>query len=118
MSDCNTDACTTVGKGGVGESGASLMIHHVVGSGSEKMMVLRTVDTSLCGNTSVVAVLVINGIPTVSGVLTKNGDSIQSTAKPGDNVVVVIHTVPLFNDIVCVRLGQLDVELDECELVA
>ncbi len=32
---------------------------------------------------------------------------------PGDKVVVIVHTFPHFNQIKCVRLGDLSFQLDE-----
>ena len=110
-------ACTTVAKGGVGESGPSAMLHAVTGGPTSKMMVLRTTETSLCPNTGAVAVLLVNGTPMDHGVITDKGASIQAEAMPGDNVVATVHSVPLFNEIACVRLGELSVELQECDLV-
>ncbi len=118
MADYNKGACTTVAKGGVGESGASLFLYHHVTAGTSKMMVLRNVKTSLCANTGAIAVLVVNGIPVAHGTITELGSSIQGEANAGDHVAAIVHTIPLFNEIACVRLGELSVELDECELVA
>jgi hypothetical protein len=110
--------CVEVGKGGVGESGASSLITHDVKSEISKLMVLRTVETSLCPNTGAAAMLVVNGAVEASGVITQQGSSIQAEAAPGASVVAIVHTLPLFNDIVCIRLGELSFRLDECDLVA
>ena len=64
-----------------------------------------------------VLILIINGTPTTFDDITKPESSIQAEAKPGDNVVAIIHTVPLFNEIICIRLGELNVVLNECDLV-
>jgi hypothetical protein len=117
MSDSASGPCITVGQGGVGESGASTLISHQVTGKVQKLMVLRTTDTSLCGNTGAVAVLVVDGNPTAQGNITAQGSSIQTTANPGEWVAAIVHTVPLFNEIVCVRLGELSVQLDQCDLV-
>ena len=111
-------ACKGVAKGGVGESGASTLLTHVVGGPTSKMIVLRTIGSSLCPNTGAVGVLSVNGIPVASGALTANGSSIQTEAAPGSHVAAVVHTVPLFNGIACIRLGELDLQLDECDLVS
>lgn len=110
-------ACVTVAKGGVGESGASAFLHHKVTSHHSKMMVLRCTDKSLCPNTGAVAMLIVNGVPEASGDITTVGSSIQHEVPAGANVCAVIHTIPLFNEVMCVRLGELNVHLDECELV-
>jgi hypothetical protein len=82
-------------------------------------MVLRNVSSSLCGNTGAVAMLAVNGEPVAQGDITKVGSSIQTPATigPGDVVVAIVHTLPNFKEIVCIRLGELNVVLDECDLV-
>jgi hypothetical protein len=117
MYDSKSGPCIAVGKGGVGESGASTFIAHQVTGEIQKLMVLRTTETSLCPNTGAVAVLVVNGIPRAYGNITAQGSSIQTTADPGEWVAAIVHTVPLFNEIVCKRLGELKVQLDQCDLV-
>lgn len=112
-----SSACVTVATGGVGESGASSFLNHTVGGPTSKMIVLRTAGSSLCGNTGAVAVLCINGVPAAAGNMTASGSTIQTEAPVGARVAAIVHTVPLFNSIVCVRLGELSVELDECDLV-
>ena len=112
-----SSACVTVGTGGVGESGASSLLIHTVGGPTSKMVVLRNTGTSLCPNTGAVAALIENGVPVAVGNLTTLGSSIQSEAAPGANIAAVIHTFPMFNRVVCVRLGELTVQLDECDLV-
>lgn len=109
--------CTTVEHGGVGESGESTLLHHEVGGPTSKMMVLRTVDSNLCPNTGAAAILVVDGQPGAHGVITDTGSSIQVEAEPGANVIAIVHTIPLFNEITCIRLGELEVELQECDLV-
>jgi hypothetical protein len=109
--------CVEVAKGGVGESGASSMVTHEVSARIAKLMVLRTVESSLCPNTGAVAILSVNGNVQASGTITAVGSSIQAEAGPGDWVVGIVHTVPLFNDIHCIRLGELSYRLDECDLV-
>lgn len=109
------DSCVEAGKGEVGESGASsLAIHQVTGT-TAKLAVLRTAGTSLCPDTGAVAMLVVNGKPTVHGDLTADRSSIQTEVQPGDRVVAVVHTVPLFNETVCIRLGELRYRLEQCE---
>lgn len=109
--------CIAVGKGGVGESGPSTLISHQVTGRIQKLMVLRTTDTSLCPDHGAVAVLVVNGSPAAQGNITAQGSSIQTTANPGEWVTALVYAVPLHNGISCVRLGQLNVQLDECDLV-
>lgn len=113
----SSSACTTVAAGGVGESGSFEQLIHTVGGVSQKNIVLRCTASSLCPNTGAMAVLLVNGSIASSGMLTGAGASIQTTASPGDKVVALINAVPLFNQIVCVRLGELEVGLDECDLV-
>ena len=117
MTDSKSGPCIAVGHGSVGESGVSTLISYQVTGTIQKLMVLRTTKTSLCGDTGAVAVLVVNGVPTAYGDITALGSSIQTTANPGDWVTAIVHTVPLNNGIVCVRLGELSVQLDQCDLV-
>jgi hypothetical protein len=115
MSDYQSASCTTVARGGVGESGASsFLLHQVSGSGAQAA-VLRNVESSLCPNTGAVGVLVVNGQPTAQADLTEVGSAIRSEVNPGDVVAAIIHTVPKLNEIVCVRLGELSVVLELCE---
>ena len=116
MSDFNAELCVEIASGGVGESGASsILVHQHEETTSEKIAVLRNVDLNFCPNTSAVGMLVINGQPTAQGDLTAIGSSLQSSVSSGDVVVAIIHTVPKFNDISCVRLGELSVVLLECD---
>lgn len=117
MTYSKSGPCIAVGRGGVGESGASAFISHQVTGTVQKLMVLRTTETSLCPNTGAVAVFVVNGDPRAHGNITVEGSSIQTTANPGEWVAAIVHTVPLFNEIACVRLGELSVQLDQCDLV-
>jgi len=109
--------CVTVAKGGVGESGATSLLHHQSKAKTEKLIVLRNVKTSLCANTGAIAILVINGEPKAHGLITQLKSSIQAPVNPGDHVIAIVHAIPLFNQIVCVRLGELYFEMDECDLV-
>jgi hypothetical protein len=117
MSNYKAGACVAVAKGGVGESGASLRLVHKVEAKLQKLMVLRNVESSLCPDTGAVAMLVVNGQLVAQGNIT--GSSIQTpdTVKSGDIVVAIVHTFPLFNGVMCVRLGELNVVLEECDLV-
>jgi hypothetical protein len=119
MPKSKAGACVVVAKGGVGESGASSFLWYKVKAKRQKIMVLRNVGSSLCPNTGAVGMLAVNGTPVAQGDLTKGRGSIQTpgTVKRGDVVVAIIHTVPLFNKILCIRLGELSVELSECDLV-
>jgi hypothetical protein len=118
MSDYKAGPCTAVAKGGVGESGASSFLLHKVTATIQKLMVLRNVESSLCPNTGAVAMLIVNGNPVAQGDITKVGSSIQTdTVSAGDVVIAIVHTVPLFNEIACIRLGELSVVLEECDLV-
>ena len=118
MADFKTGSCVAVANGGVGESGASSFLLHTVGAATPKTMVLRTVELTLCQNTGAVAMLVVNGQPVAQGDMTGVGNAIQAAANPGDVVVAITHTVPLFNGILCVRLGELSVVLEECDPAA
>jgi hypothetical protein len=64
-----------------------------------------------------VAVLVVNGSPAASADITRPHSSIQAEAAPGSRVSAIVHTVPHFNGVMCIRLGELQYNLDECELV-
>ena len=109
--------CEVVAEGGVGESGASTMLHHKVSGRSSVMIVLRRTESSLCPNTGAVGVLLVNGQVRDSGNITGEASSIQAEAAPGDHVIAVVHTYPEFNGISCIRLGELEVTLDVCALV-
>jgi hypothetical protein len=113
----DADACKVVAKGGVGESGASLFLSHTVGGPISKFIVLRNVNTSLCPNTGAVGLLVVNGLPVASGELSAAGSAIHTEATAGAHVAAIVHTVPLFNGVVCIRLGELSVTLEECDRV-
>ena len=110
-------ACTTVAKGGVGEPGASVQLDHVFAQKIQKLVVLRNVKSSLCPNTGAIAVLAVDGVPVSYGNITEVGSSVQTEVGPGNRVVAIVHTIPLFNGVKCVRLGELSVELDECDLI-
>jgi len=109
--------CTTVGKGGVGESGASSIVVHQVSTGRAMNIVLRSGPSSLCPNTGAVAVITVNGIPVAMGDITNAGSQLTAEAPNGAWVTVIVHTVPLFNEIVCIRLGELEFSVDECDFV-
>jgi len=110
-------ACVTVAKGGVGESGASQLLTHSVEAATSKMVVLRNVDSSLCPNTWALASLFVNGVPVASGNVSEKGSSIQAEVSPGGSISAIVHAVPNFNRVVCVRLGEASFTLEECDLV-
>jgi hypothetical protein len=110
-------ACITVGQGGVGESGASSFQAHTVSGPTSKIIVVRNTQTSLCPNTGAVALLIVDGLPAASGDITALHSSIQAEAAPGARIAAIVHTIPRFNRVVCVRLGELEYNLDECDLV-
>lgn len=118
MAKAKGGPCVEVAAGGVGESGASSQVIHRIKGKISKLMVLRTTETSLCPNTGAVAILVVNGSIEAAGIITEEGSSIQAEARPGEWVIGIVHTFPLFNDVVCVRLGELSFRLDQCDLVA
>ncbi len=110
-------ACRVLQKGGVGESGSNeTMIYQLTGA-LRKNVVLRNVETSLCPNTGAYAVLIVNGEVASTSVITNEGSSVQVEAGPGDQVIAIVQSFPLFNEINCIRLGELNVELQECDLV-
>jgi hypothetical protein len=115
MSDLDTLACVEIARGGVGESGASALLIHQHNEAGQKVAVLRNLETSLCPNTGAVGVLVVNGQPVAQADLTDAGSSIQAAVNQGDVVAAVIQAIPKFNDIVCVRLGELTAVLEECD---
>ena len=117
MTDSKSGPCHAVGKGVVGESGASTLIEHQVTGRIQILMVLRNTETSLCPDHGAFAVLLVNGAIAASGDVTAQGSSIQATANPGDWVTAVVFIVPLHNGVVCVRLGDAYVQLDQCDLV-
>ena len=110
-------ACKQIGTGGVGESGSFEMIMHRLPSTLQKNIVLRNVKSSLCPNTGAFAVLLVNGEIVDSGVITEEGASVQAEAGPDDQIIATVHSFPLFNKINCIRLGELDVALEECDLI-
>ncbi|MEP3477832.1 MAG: hypothetical protein ABJZ55_01165 [Fuerstiella sp.] len=112
-----SDACLTVAKGGVGESGASALLTHTVNGPASKIVVLRNIDTSLCPNTWALASLFVNGIPVASGNVSTKGSFIQAEVSSGGSVAAAVHAAPNFNKIVCARLGEASVTLEECDLV-
>ncbi len=106
-----------VGKGCVGECGKTAAIEYKVDAKINKMMIARTVKTSLCPNTGAYAFLFKNGVEVATGSITKEGVSIQTEAAPGDKIVVYVMTYPLFNKIRCIRLGELNFVLIQQDLV-
>jgi hypothetical protein len=117
MTASKSGPCVAVGKGSVGESGAFTLIEHQVTGRIPILMVLRNTDTSLCPDHGAFAVLLVNGNLEASGNVTAQGSSIQAEANPGDRVTAVVFIVPLHNGVVCVRLGDVYVQLDQCDLV-
>lgn len=105
------------GKGCVGECGKTAAIEYKVDAKINKMMIARTVKTSLCPNTGAYAFLFKNGVEVANGSITKEGVSIQTEAAPGDKIVVYVMTYPLFNKIRCIRLGELNFVLIQQDLV-
>lgn len=112
---CCEGLCKVVGKGSVGESGTSSLHYHQVTGDHEIIMVVRPGESSLCGSTGAVAAVVVNDAVVVQGVIS-DGSSIQANANPGDHVAALVHTVPLFNGVVCAQLGELQFTLEQCDL--
>jgi hypothetical protein len=106
-----------VGKGCVGECGKTAAIEYKVKAAINKMMIARTVTTSLCPNTGAYAFLFKNGVEVANGSITNEGAAIRTEAAPGDKIVVYVMTYPLFNKINCIRLGELNFVLVEHDLV-
>ena len=106
-----------VGKGCVGECGKKAAIEHKVDAKINKMMIARTAKTSLCPNTGAYAFLFKNGVEVANGRITKEGAAIQTEAAPGDKIVVYVMTYPLFNEIKCIRLGELNFVLIQQDLM-
>ncbi|ETX01410.1 MAG: hypothetical protein ETSY1_07540 [Candidatus Entotheonella factor] len=113
-----TAAGTVVGKGAVGENGPTAIVNYTVKAETEIMMLVKTVDTSLCPNTGAFALMFKNGMLVAHGVITDEGASIQNAADPGDDIVVYVATFPIPNEIVCVRLGDLSFNVIQQDLVA
>ena len=105
-----------VGKGCVGECGKTAEVKYKVTASISKMMVVKTVNTSLCPNTGAFAFLFKNGKEVAQGSITKLNASLQTEAAPGDQIIVYVMTYPLFNGIVCIRLGELNFVLLEYDL--
>ena len=110
--ETGADAPEPVATGAVGESGPACQLVHRVAGDARRKAVLRHVRSSLCPNTGAVALLVVNGEPRVHGTLTAPESSIAVDVRPGDRVIAVVHTIPLFNGIECVRHGALHVALE------
>lgn len=106
-----------VGKGCVGECGAKATVEYKVKAKISKMMIIRSVKSSLCPNTGAFAFLFKNGEEAANGSITTEGASIQTEAAPGDKIVAYVITYPLFNGIMCIRLGELNFQLLEHDLV-
>lgn len=106
-----------VGKGCVGECGKTAKIEYKVKATINKMIIARTVKTSLCPNTGAYVFLFKNGEEVANGSITKDGASIQTEAAPEDRIVVYVMMYPLFNKIKCIRLGELNFVLVERDLV-
>lgn len=100
-------AGTVVAKGAVGESGSSTTVNYTVKACTKTMMIVRTVDTSLCGNTGAFALMFNNGVLVANGIITDDGAAIRHMAAPGDEISVYVATFPIPNGVMCIRLGEL-----------
>ena len=96
-----------VSKGAVGESGPTAMLNYTVKAKTDVTIVVKTTDTTLCGNTGAFALMFKNAALVAHGDITNDGAAIQHTAEPGDDMVVYVATFPIPNEVVCVRLGDL-----------
>jgi hypothetical protein len=106
-----------VGKGCVGECGNTAKVEYKVKAKINKMITARTVKTSLCPNTGAYAFLFKNGVEVAAGSITKEGAAIRTEAAPGDKIVVYVMRYPLFNEIKCIRLGELNFVLIQQHLL-
>ena len=89
--------CCVVSTGGLGESGATAILHHQVFAGGEdKVMVLKTVNSSLCPNQGVIASLIVDGVPVATKTMSEIGSSIQVSAASGSNIVAIAQNGGVF----------------------
>lgn len=109
--------CTVIESGSVGEIAESVMLTHQLSSEYSKMLVLRRKESSLCPNTGVIAIVVIDGEVVASGSINSEGSTLTHELQQNETAVVVVRTVPVFNDIVCIQLGELSFDLEECDLI-
>ena len=107
-----------VGKGCVGECGQSATVEYRVDAKASVLMVVQTVETSLCPNTGAHAWIFINGRLADHGVITRLGSRVVEEAAPGDEVVVQVATFQIPNGTVCVRLGELNFSLIQQDFVS
>ena len=107
--------CDLVGNGAVGESGESSQAYHQVTGETEIIMVARASGSNLCPNHTAVAVLLVNGKLADAGVIS-DAKSIQANAKPDDQIAVALQSIPLFNGVECIVLGELKYRLEQCLL--
>lgn len=108
-----------VGKGILGEEGKTVTIEYNFEPEIKiaRLMIVKTVKTDLCANTGAFAFLFINGQEVSNGSITELNSSIQAEAKPGDKIAVFATLYPQFNDIACVRLGNLNLNLIEIDFL-
>lgn len=106
-----------VGKGCVGECGSTATVEYNVAAPTHINMLVKTVESSLCGNTGALAFIFRNGEEVAHGRLTGPGAMLQAEAAPGDQIVVFALTYPIPNEIVCVRQGNLDFEVIQMDFV-
>lgn len=113
-----SNACTTVGSGGVGESGSFQVLSHMVTGQTSKIIKLVTTQSSLCPNTGAAGQIMVNDQSVAHGDITGVQNSLQAEVQPNDRVTAIINSYPRFNGVVCFRLGELSAELQQCDLVA
>ena len=102
---------SVVAQGCIGECGSPVTVPYIVTDEDTKKITVKTVETSLCGNTGAFAFVFRNGKLADQGIITKLGSTLMTKAEKGDNIVVFATLFPLFNGIVCIRLGNLDFHL-------
>ncbi len=106
-----------VEKGSVGERGNTATVEHKLKTKIAKFIIVRNVETSLCGNTGAFAFLFKNGQEVSNGSITELGSTMLLEAAPEDQVAVFVTLYPLFNDIQCIRLGDLNFNVIEMDIL-
>ncbi|MDJ0704126.1 MAG: hypothetical protein QNJ46_12655 [Leptolyngbyaceae cyanobacterium MO_188.B28] len=103
---------SVVGTGCVGECGNNVTVPYMVPKGISKVAV-KIEENSLCPNTDALAYITGSSIDPLVGpvFITDEGSSLMANVAAGDNIVLYVTLAPLFNGIVCIRLGTLNFHL-------
>ena len=118
MSNVDTSICTAVAnKVKVGETGSPKELNHNVAEAVTKRIVLQTIETDLCPSHAAIAFLVVDGRLKAHGDISAKGSAIETGVSKGQTVYAIVHAVPVPNDVVCVRLGDVTVSLFDCGIV-